>query len=397
MVPITTIVIMKPKYMTALRLKQARDEANKGATPQTTAGRLISRGHRRFVSAKVAFALVATNTLLFHNNDLSAFQQAVVSLDVAQQEGDTHVVHTTTMNNATGTEAGRRARTTEGYDQINGAAPAQNGSLDIHLQHHPKRQTDNSIKEGYNSDGSDQEPVICTKNETTRQCCGTWNVSADDWWLHNPDWEITVENETTFCFSPIQDPQQTAFLQNLHKLQWHSNCSNLETTTEINSGLGASVSWLIQSFFHAYGNNHPFQIATTDLRWLYSTNNTQYDWAYCDTEDTQCYWLPISNCSRVDHNVEGFHLDRRWNGQRHQAYEMYWLRKYMTRPRQKFRRKLYETKQALSMKYPCIAMHGTCCNSWSLPFICVDQKLGIASHFFMSHFSAFRFLGSATR
>ena len=79
----------------------------------------------------------------------------------------------------------------------------------------------------------EKSPVVCTGTEdgshSHQQCCGTWDVDTDDWWTQKPDWEVTEENRTHFCYAPMKDRAQAAFLRHVHERQWTSNnCSLVE-------------------------------------------------------------------------------------------------------------------------------------------------------------------------
>lgn len=186
--------------------------------------------------------------------------------------------------------------------------------------------------------------------------CVSWDTDGDDFWTHNPDWEVTDENETHYCFAPIQDTKKADFVRNLHTLQWNeAKCTQVETSVQTNSGYGASVRWLVLAFMHAYRNGRPFQIEWSKRRWLYATNDISH-WAYCESEDITCYYLPISPCNRVV--AEPKHEATRWDkDNEEELMEALWLQAYMLRPRQVYRRKLFEMRQKLKVQYPCTTMH----------------------------------------
>ncbi|CAB9511758.1 expressed unknown protein [Seminavis robusta] len=187
------------------------------------------------------------------------------------------------------------------------------------------------------------------------QCCGTWEVDADPWWIHHPTWEISLENQTHFCFAPIPNAKWREFLQQVHDRQWHSsNCSGVEKTVEVNSGFGSSIAWMVNSFWHAHKNKVPFQIIHGNRQWLYAAKDNS-SWAYCQSEDTRCYYLPVSRCSRRE-TIRGEHHDARPRD-KHEKELHYLLKKYLTRPNQKFRQKIYEMRQSIHMKYPCTTIH----------------------------------------
>lgn len=204
-------------------------------------------------------------------------------------------------------------------------------------------------------------PVICQNITTTNghvqhQCCGIWNVNADEWWLHHPHYEVSLENQTHFCFTPIQNQIKVNFLQQLHEVQWNSDCTEVEKSVDMNSGYGAGISWLLYSFWHAYSNQKPFQICHTNRRWLYSSAN-ESSWGYCKDESQLCYYLPISPCDRNE-TVRGMHKDKRPQG-KVEEQQAIWMRQYMLRPQQFFRQKQYKMRQKLNVPVgaKCTTMH----------------------------------------
>ena len=225
-----------------------------------------------------------------------------------------------------------------------------------------------------------------TSDDHARRCCAPWTVDGDEWWIHHPDWQVSLENETHYCFSPIPDKERAEMMKRIHALQWGRekedsdavarsqssssssdskipmNCRDFEKSIELNAGYGQSMEWLHKAFWHAYKiSNKPFQIVhNAASRWLYSTANTS-SWAYCQSEDSRCYYLPISPCSR-QLTVRGEHKGSRTippgkRGNPKQFLEFHSLKQYLYRPRQLFRKKLYEFRQQLNVSYPCATMH----------------------------------------
>jgi len=252
----------------------------------------------------------------------------------------------------------------------------------------------------------DQEhPVYCTKNNHYQyastydynECCGTWNVNADDWWLHHPEFEVAMENDTHFCFRPLPNATQRSFIREVHQRQFYSNCSDVEKTVVLNSGFGTTLNWEMHTFWHAHKRQKPFQLIHGNRKWLYATTN-QSHWAYCESHDSRyvlchrsfifacaqhtlhreentqsysflhpstlfllpfihsCYYLPVSNCSRNETIRGEHHNDRPRN--KYEEHLFHWLKQYSTRPLQHFRQRLYKMRRKdIQMKYPCVAMH----------------------------------------
>jgi len=62
-----------------------------------------------------------------------------------------------------------------------------------------------------------------TNNE---EFCVTWDVNTDEWWTHHPDWVVSHENETHYCFAPMENPEKAMFFRDLYDIQFHGNCSD---------------------------------------------------------------------------------------------------------------------------------------------------------------------------
>lgn len=193
-------------------------------------------------------------------------------------------------------------------------------------------------------------------------CCGTWDVDLDPWWQNNPLWLVSDENSTHFCFSRMpaksaRDKEHIAFLEALHQLQWHGNCSNVHAKPQINSGLSASLNFLHKGFISAWAANRPFQVTQQrdTFEWKYATY-PQNKSGICPTRDVRCYFLPVSNCqARIKQN-DG---DDRYL-EFFTATSGRWLREYFTRPLQHIRRQLFNFRESASMpklKTPCSVLH----------------------------------------
>ncbi|CAB9501428.1 expressed unknown protein [Seminavis robusta] len=226
-------------------------------------------------------------------------------------------------------------------------------------------------------------PVRCHNNAS--YCCGLWNVTADDWWMHHPDWEVVHEDSFKFCFAPVQNDTKRAFIRDLHWLQWQFdidesstneisslerplpsnynfsvNCSDMRATVNINSGYGASLMWLIHSFWEAYTQRKPFQ-TIQKWPWLYtfSRPDNNSTWANCKERDQTCFYLPISPCSREDKNQPRYEK-RPENGNETQVMQRLWIEEYLSRPKQFLRQQLYHLRQPIEhtlRKNGCLAMH----------------------------------------
>lgn len=162
-------------------------------------------------------------------------------------------------------------------------------------------------------------------------CCASWNYDADDWWSQHPEFEVSYEDHSTFCFSKIQDQRKADFFRRIHNVQWNvSNCSAVLQRQQINSGWAASFGRVADSVWAAVHHEQPVQMTKhwEGMQWLYSTNDTD-SWAYCPNKDMSCYMLPISPCPQV----VGKNDDVRKTGGKIGSIEWLWLKQYAGRMR----------------------------------------------------------------
>jgi hypothetical protein len=190
---------------------------------------------------------------------------------------------------------------------------------------------------------NDSMPCLELDADTTKSCCVSWNVNVDDWWLHHPEWQVSLENDTHQCFQPSTH-SQLAFLRELHSIQWNQtfNCSQVKFKAVFNEGFAASISHLMQGFMSAYLQKQPFQITRHwhGAIWNYAGihdggNGTNVT---CASKDPSCYFLPISHCQAP------FDLSSPGNVKRpkFQRVEVQpYMRWYMTRPQQWLRHAVY--------------------------------------------------------
>ena len=213
-----------------------------------------------------------------------------------------------------------------------------------------------------------ESPLHCNSNHT--QCCASWNVNADKWWLHHPDWEVTVENETSYCFAPMSNREKARYFSDVHKVQWgisddnatvgRVDCSKARQIWQIGSGWGAASNWVLKPFLHAYRNHTPFQLSKAHLPWLYGPQHNT-SWAYCEEQDLSCYILPISPCPRMKMHPKTSPAPPSVGLPRgaHDAQEYEWHKEYLMRPTTLHRRKAYELLAKFNIQQPCTTMHGT--------------------------------------
>ena len=143
---------------------------------------------------------------------------------------------------------------------------------------------------------------LSCENPELGPCCASWEYEhGDDWWVQHPDFEVSHENQTTFCFSKIQDSAKADFFRRIHQVQWNvSNCSNVLQRQQINSGWAASFGRVADALWAAVHYDQPVQMTKhwEGMQWLYATNDTN-SWAFCPARDMTCYLLPLSPCPQV--------------------------------------------------------------------------------------------------
>lgn len=136
--------------------------------------------------------------------------------------------------------------------------------------------------------GSDAGAMDC-QDKKFGPCCASWNNNMDDWWVKNPEFEVTYEDKEKFCFSRLQDENKVDFYRKVKDLQWiHSNnsCQDVLTAFQTNSGYAASVNQIIYGFFSAVEQGLPFQITKhrPQMEWMFAAKN-ESSWAYCKSRD----------------------------------------------------------------------------------------------------------------
>jgi hypothetical protein len=203
---------------------------------------------------------------------------------------------------------------------------------------------------------------------TTTLCCAHWEYNTDEWWLQHYDYEIQQENATHTCFGKITNPQRLAFLQRVERNQWQSQrqqkrrtshhdktdgidienkdasfCAHDVQVNQVSTGYAAALTSLTRSFAAALAQNRPFQYnkrhdryhwnfsirinnnnntTTNDTTTIHTNDNlatktttismtnnnaTTLHWAYCPTQDMNCFYLPLGQCRpQLGRHDDGF-------------------------------------------------------------------------------------------
>jgi hypothetical protein len=232
----------------------------------------------------------------------------------------------------------------------------------------------------------------CAASSSSIQCCSPWSINTDDWWTtHSDGWELApLDNATHTCFTRVRaSTPKGQFLQALHhQQQWppknydvqqeqlQQQCSTVLQVPQISSGYAAALMAVARSFYAAFQAKRPFQItrAHAAARWNFSPRplNTsssitssssssateQQHWAYCETQDMNCYYLPLSPCPAVIGQNNGERGDKPATGMAKDEFR--WLRQYAARPRHVVRWHLQQymmQQKQLARLQPCTAIH----------------------------------------
>jgi len=189
-----------------------------------------------------------------------------------------------------------------------------------------------------------------SNNETF---CVPWNVDTDAWWTHNPDWHVSHENDTHYCFSLIEDSRKAQFFRDIYQVQFQGNCSNVLVKKMTSSGFAADMRSIIDGLNIAKRNNKPFQLFTNFWQYV-STKDGQ---SVCPRKDMFCYFLNLTNCDtpfkkedvRKNQIGPNLHVTREPGT---------WFREYATRQQTWLRREVYlYSTQHINITTPCMAMH----------------------------------------
>ena len=194
--------------------------------------------------------------------------------------------------------------------------------------------------------------AACTRSP----CCTTWDgPNYDEWWIHNPEWFISREKDTSFCFSKIVDKKQSDFLSKIYSIQWNStNCSTTIQTPQISSGFGASLMAVIKPFYSSFLAGRPFQMTKhwQRARSIFAATNESSQF-YCNTTDLGCYLLPWSPCSPDYGRNDPVSGKVQTNFK-----EFTWFKQYASRMKQDVRRQIFRTLSKYpKVELPCTAIH----------------------------------------
>ena len=201
----------------------------------------------------------------------------------------------------------------------------------------------------------------CYNTSDSYYCCAeSWEHDLDEWWQDRPDWDVSLETNDTYCFSPIQDQERAHLLKNqVYPLQWQGSCHNGTTSAfrVINSGYSANLGLLGRAFLTAVQTNKTFLESKRleSFLWRYADQDGN---GTCPSRDMDCYFLPISRCKAYIGQSDGFdgNLVKKNGG--NFGKQITWLRSYLVRPKLWLRRRVFELLSEVQLPTPpCTVIH----------------------------------------
>jgi hypothetical protein len=183
--------------------------------------------------------------------------------------------------------------------------------------------------------------------------CLPWSVNSDDWWTHHVDWFVSKENETDYCFSPMQGFMKRNMFHYLYDIQFRGDCTQVHTKRMWSNGWGADVSNLVDGLRYAMETNQPFQIS--NHVWHYSAKKDGSR-PVCPKKTMACYFLPLSRCPPIQ--------DKMFRGAYYYEFQprfkllenRYYL-EYITRPRTWLRKEVFDFSNKINLSTPCTVLH----------------------------------------
>ena len=229
------------------------------------------------------------------------------------------------------------------------------------LQHHHQQQflSNDQLQERMilvnDKDGTQYVNPLYRFDESVSPLCFPWTINSDVWWTHNPEWTVKLENDTSYCFSPmaVNSLQRDAYTD-LYKVQYHGDCKQVLSKRMWSSGWGADFANVVDGLIKAVETQQPFQV--TDNTWHYAAKKDGSA-PVCPLKTMECYFLPLSKCkARKRHTFE----EEPFFGHNHPHFDKipdrYYL-KYATRPKVWFRHAIYNFTKTITLTAPCTVMH----------------------------------------
>jgi hypothetical protein len=186
--------------------------------------------------------------------------------------------------------------------------------------------------------------------------CVPWTVDSDTWWTNNPEYSVSKENDSHYCFQrlPIE---KAALFRSIHQIQFDTNCSSTIKKTMWNSGWGADLSNVVDGIKAAHQWKKPLTIIASSIGWHYASKKDGSK-PVCALKSMQCYFLNLTNCESTTQPFiarQSF-LSGKWTGfQQSRDYL-----EFIARPQTWLRRDVYEYSKPYEaqLSAPCTVLHG---------------------------------------
>jgi len=198
--------------------------------------------------------------------------------------------------------------------------------------------------------------------KSMKNFCVPWSVNTDDWWTHEPEWEVAEENEHFTCFRKNANQSQSAVVwRRIYQNQFRNDkndCSSTYTRHMWSSGFGTDMENVVLGMQVAMLEKHaPLTMTLIDKPWWhYSANKNDGSNATCLAKDMSCYFLPLTDCKpnarQADKNP--ITLIRKYNKDFMLVYN------YVTRPQQWLRKEIYDMVRPMEMKLTTNSNNARC-------------------------------------
>lgn len=203
-------------------------------------------------------------------------------------------------------------------------------------------------------------------DNTTKPFCVSWDVDTDAWWTHHPDWSVTAENATHYCFDLMRDPAKAQFFRQLYNLQFPTNCSDSVTMEMISQGFGSDYRSVYQGLTYALDHQRtvvmylpfPWIYAVGPQTWINGTRQfispRAARTAACPEKNAECYFLNLTHCPADPNHAQPAYtyaapsMDNAKGG---------WILEYALRPQTWLRKRVYQYRSTVQMERPCTVFH----------------------------------------
>eukprot|EP00547_Thalassionema_nitzschioides_P013287 CAMPEP_0194256926 /NCGR_PEP_ID=MMETSP0158-20130606/37838_1 /TAXON_ID=33649 /ORGANISM="Thalassionema nitzschioides, Strain L26-B" /LENGTH=379 /DNA_ID=CAMNT_0038995795 /DNA_START=106 /DNA_END=1245 /DNA_ORIENTATION=+ len=206
-----------------------------------------------------------------------------------------------------------------------------------------------------------------SNNSSIDYFCVPWEVNADDWWTHRPEWNVAEndQNDTHTCFQKYH--KDSKHWQRLYDNQFQDDdCNRTYIRQMWSSGYGTDLEQVALGLQRALEHGVPLTMTLPPKRrwWHYSANKEDGSNATCPAKDASCYFLPISstNCNLKEqrkHRIDSTPL----NQQRKYVKQFIPTWNFFSRQQQWLRKAVYDEvklmKAELLLQQPqkCAVIH----------------------------------------